>query len=141
MEEEFKVEINIPKQRDGDQKVGFIVTARSQDDNRLDSVRDCIDRIEDILCGRWKVLFFHFDLTSSFPRSPKSRKNRTLMPYAPRLAQQEVHLLTSMVRRDPKPTMIQESWLKLSFMDLEFSFSKAITFDHLKSQKACVRTP
>ena len=58
MEEEFKVEINIPKQRDGDQKVGFIVTARSRDDNRLDSVRDCIDRIEDILCGRWKVLFF-----------------------------------------------------------------------------------
>ena len=84
MEEEFKVEINIPKQRDGDQRVGFLVAARSQDDNRLDSVQDCIDRIEDILCGRWKVLFSYIYEPYIFSRSQKSQKNRILMAYVQR---------------------------------------------------------
>ena len=48
------VEINIPKQRDGEHRVGFIISTRSQDENRLDSVRDCIDRINDILHGRYQ---------------------------------------------------------------------------------------
>ena len=50
----FQVEINIPKQQDGENRVGFIISSRSQDQNKKDAVNDCIQRIDDILHGRYQ---------------------------------------------------------------------------------------